>query len=191
MDDKRVGGACPAACRLDAPGVIRHRVAMPTLAQAAQDFLAQKRFAIVGVSRDSQQPANLNFRKLHDAGYEVFPVNPQATTIEGVPCFPNLKSIPGGVDAVLIYTPPQVTESVVRECADLGIVRVWIHRSIGGGSYSEAAERVARERGLALIPGGCPAMFLSPDFGHKCMRWVLNAFGRLPKDVPVPGSSSR
>jgi predicted CoA-binding protein len=155
---------------------------MATLAEAAKDFLAQKRLAVVGVSRDSRQPANFNFRKLRDAGYAVFPVNPQAKFVEGVPCFSNLKSI---------YTPPQATESVVRECADLGIARVWIHRSIGGGSYSAAAERVARERGLALIPGGCPAMFLSPDFGHKCMRWVLNAFGRLPKDVPVPGGSGR
>jgi hypothetical protein len=164
---------------------------MATLAEAAKDFLAQKRLAIVGVSRDSRQPANFNFRKLRAAGYEVFPVNPQAATVEGVPCFPELKSIPGGVDAVLIYTPPQATESVVRECADLGIVRVWIHRSIGGGSYSEAAERVARERGLALIPGGCPAMFCAPDIAHKCLRWVLNAFGRLPKDVPVPGGGGR
>jgi predicted CoA-binding protein len=164
---------------------------MSTLAEAAKDFLAQKRLAIVGVSRDSRQPANFNYRKLRDAGYEVFPVNPQATSIEGVPCFSNLKSIPGGVDAVLIYTPPQATESVVRECADLGIRRVWIHRSIGGGSYSEAAMRVARERGLALIPGGCPAMFCTPDVGHKCLRWVLNAFGRLPKDVPFHGGAGR
>ena len=172
-------------------GATRYRPAMATLAEAAKDFLAQKRIAVVGVSRDSRQPANFNFRKLRDAGYEVYPVNPQAASVEGVSCFSNLKSIPGGVDAVLIYTPPQATESVVRECADLGIVRVWMHRSIGGGSYSAAAERGARERGLALIPGGCPAMFLSPDIGHKCMRWVLNAFGRLPKDVPVPGGSSR
>jgi len=107
------------------------------------------------------------------------------------PCFSNLKSIPGSVDAVLLYRPPQATESVVRECADLGIVRVWIHRSIGGGSRSGTAERVAHERGLTLIPGGCPAMFCSPDIAHKCLRWVLNAFGRLPKDVPVPHGSSR
>jgi predicted CoA-binding protein len=164
---------------------------MPALADAAKDFLAQKRFAIVGVSRDSRQPANFNFRKLRAAGYEVFPVNPQATSVEGVPCFSDLKSIPGGVSAVLIYTPPQATESVVRECADLGIKRVWIHRSFGSGSYSEAAVRVARERGLALIPGGCPAMFCAPDVGHKCMRWVLNALGRLPKEVPVPDGAGR
>jgi len=58
---------------------------MATLAEAAKDFLAQKRLAIVGVSRDSRQPANFNFRKLRDADYEVFPVNPQAALIEGMP----------------------------------------------------------------------------------------------------------
>lgn len=169
---------------MDTSGEFRQLALMPSLAEAAKDFLAQKRIAIVGVSRGADQPANFNFRKLRDAGYQVFPVNPRAIAIEGVPCFPDLKSIPGGVDTVLIYTPPSATESVVCECADLGIQHVWIHRSIGAGSYSEAAERVGRERGLTLIPGGCPAMFCSPDLGHKCMRWVLDLFGRLPKNVP-------
>ncbi|MBI5380665.1 MAG: CoA-binding protein [Opitutae bacterium] len=162
---------------------------MPTLAQAAADFLAQKRLAIVGVSRRADQPANFNFRKLRVAGYTVFPVNPAAATVEGATCYPNLRAIPGGVDAVLIYTPPAATAAVVRECADLGIARVWIHRSLGGGSYSAEAEAVARERGLALIAGGCPAMFCAPvDVGHKCLRWLLTFAGRLPKEVAAPTS---
>jgi len=159
---------------------------MPALAEAAKEFIAQKRIAVVGVSRRSDQPANFNFRKLRDAGCTVFPVNPQATTLEACRCFPDLKSIPGGVDAVLIFTPPSATESVVRECADLGITRAWIHRGIGGGSYSDGAVRAAQERGVALIPGGCPAMFCSPDPFHRCLKWALNLFGRLPKDVPAP-----
>ena len=157
---------------------------MATLAEAARDFLAQKRIAVVGVSRDTKQPANFNFRKLRDAGHEVFPVNPRTPTAEGVACYPDLKSIPGGVDAVLVFTPAQAAESVVRECADLGIRHVWLHRSIGPSSSSDAAVQLGRERGLTVIPGGCPAMFGAPvDFGHQCIRWILALTGRLPKAV--------
>jgi len=157
---------------------------MATLAEAARDFLAQKRIAVVGVSRDTRQPANFNFRKLQQAGHVVFPVNPRASAVEGVACYPDLKAIPGGVDAVLVFTPAAAAASVVRECADLGIRHVWLHRSIGPSSSSDAAVQLGRECGLTVIPGGCPAMFGAPvDFGHKCIRWVLALTGSLPKTV--------
>jgi hypothetical protein len=157
---------------------------MATLAEAARDFLAQKRIAVAGVSRDPKQPANFNFRKLRDAGHEVFPVNPRASTVEGVACYPDLQSIPGGVDAVLVFTPAEAAEAVVRECADLGIRHVWLHRSLGPSSSSAEAVNLGRERGLTVIPGGCPAMFGQPvDLGHKCIRWMLAFSGRLPKSV--------
>lgn len=157
---------------------------MATLAEAARTFLAQPRIAVVGVSRQTHQPANCNFRKLRTAGHAVFPVNPQADTVEGETCYPTLAAIPGGVQAVLIFTPPAASEAVVREAAALGIRHVWLHRALGGGSHSPAAERAARELGLTLIPGGCPAMFGPPvDFGHQCLRWVLGTLGQLPTQI--------
>jgi predicted CoA-binding protein len=157
---------------------------MKTLTDAAREFLAQKRIAVVGVSREPKRAANFVFRKLRDTGHEVFPVNPAAAAVEGVPCFPNLKSIPGGVAAVVVFTPPHAAESVVRECVDLGIPRVWLHCSFGAGSASAAAVRVAHEAGLTLIPAGCPAMFCEPvDVAHKCFRWFLNFTGKLPAHV--------
>src|ERR1035437_1884252 len=102
---------------------------MPTLAEAVQDFLAQKRIAVVGVSRHFNQAANHVFKKLQRPGFEAFAVNPRASEIAGFVCYPDLKSIPGGVSAVVIATPPLAAESVVRECVELGISRVWFHRS--------------------------------------------------------------
>ena len=156
---------------------------MATLAEAATRFLEQRRIAVVGVSRDPKQPANANFRKLRDAGRTVFAVNPATPEAEGGPCYPDLRAIPGGVDAVLLYTPPAGTAGMVRECAELGIRHVWIHRSFGQGSWSAEAEEVAREHGLTLIPGGCPSMFCDPDPGHRCIRWMLALFGKLPKEI--------
>lgn len=157
---------------------------MSTLDEAVKDFLAQRRIAVAGVSRSGRSPANFIHRKLRDAGHEVFPVNPAAPEVEGVRCYPDLASIPGGVTAVVVMTPPAAAEGVVRECARLGIRRVWLHRSFGAGSASPAAVAAAREAQLTLIPAGCPAMFCEPvDLGHKCFRWCLKLGGRLPAHV--------
>jgi predicted CoA-binding protein len=155
---------------------------MPTLTEAVQDFLAQKRVAVVGVSRSSGEAANLVYRKLRGAGYQVFAVNPNAKEVEGDTCYPDLRSIPGGVGGVVIATPPQVTDQVVRECAEIGISRVWMHRSFGAGSVSHTAAEFCRQHNIAVIPGGCPMMFCKPvDVGHRCMRWMLKFTGGLPR----------
>ena len=157
---------------------------MTTLKNAVDDFLVQKRLAVAGVSRSGTEAANLVYRKLRDAGYQVFPVNPSAKEVEGATCYPDLKSIPGGVTGVVIATHPQVTDQLVRECADLGIPRIWMHRSFGTGSVSDAAVRFCQDHNLTVIPGGCPVMFCKPvDFGHKCMRWILGFTGGLPRRI--------
>jgi hypothetical protein len=157
---------------------------MPTLKEAVDDFLAQKRIAVAGVSRSGGEAANTVYRKLRGAGYQVFAVNPSADEVEGDTCYPNLKSIPGGVEAVVIATSPEVTESVVRDCAEQDISRVWMHRSFGKGSVSQAAADFCRDNNITVIPGGCPMMFCTPvDFGHRCMRWILNLTGGLPKQA--------
>ena len=157
---------------------------MPALKESVDDFLAQKRIAVLGVSRGGREAANTVYRKLRGAGYQVFAVNPNADEVEGDTCYPNLTSIPGGVEAVVIATSPEVTESVVRDCAEQGISRVWMHRSFGKGSVSQAAADFCRDNNITVIPGGCPMMFCAPvDFGHTCMRWILNLTGGLPKQT--------
>lgn len=154
---------------------------MSTLQERVDDFLAQKRIAVAGFSRDHNQPANAIYRKLRDTGHEVFATNPKTQKADGEPCYPDLASIPGGVDAVMISTPPAAGEEIVRQCAELGISRVWMHRSFGAGSVSQAAVDYCREHGISVIPGGCPMMFCQPvDIAHKCMRWFLGVTGKLP-----------
>ena len=157
---------------------------MPALKEAVDDFLGQKRIAVVGVSRSSGQAANLIYRTLRKANYEVFAVNPNAAEVEGDAAYPDLKSIPGGVSAVLIATTPAAAESIARDCAEQAISRVWMHRSFGEGSVSDKALDFCRANGITAIAGGCPLMFIpGADFGHRCMRWVLGLTGRLPKQV--------
>ena len=157
---------------------------MATLKDAVADFLAQKRIAVAGVSRSSNKAANMVYRTLRDRGYETFAVNPITDEVEGDTCYSDLKSIPGGVDAVLIATTPRVAESVVRDCASLGISRVWLHRSFGEGSVSDEATEYCRSHNIAVIAGGCPKMFVEgADLGHRCMRFALGLTGGLPKEA--------
>ena len=158
---------------------------MPKIKEAASAFLASKRVAITGVSRHPKDHGgNIVYRRLRERGYEVFAVNPNADEVEGDPCYHDLRSIPGGVDAVVIATRPEVAEETMRECADVGIGHVWMHRGPGSGSVSQAAADYGRERGIAVIDGGCPCMFdPTADLGHKAMRLVFTLSGNVPKRV--------
>lgn len=157
---------------------------MGDLQTAAREFLALERIAVVGVSRDSKQPANFIYRTLRDDAHFVVAVNPNADRVEGDPCYRDLRSIPGGVRGVVVVTKPEVAAAVVDDCAAAGVERVWLHRSFGAGSVSDAAIERCRHHGLAMIPGACPMMFRDPtDGGHKCMRWLLRFTGGLPKPL--------
>jgi predicted CoA-binding protein len=150
--------------------------------RAAEEFLAQKRIAVAGVSREpAAHGGNVVYRRLRERGYEVFAVNPNAETVEGDACYHDLASIPGGVDAVVIATNPRDTPSVVDDCRSLGVRRVWMHRSFGDGSVEDASVRAGRDAGMTVIAGGCPLMF-SPadDTIHRCIGWVVAHTGTRP-----------
>jgi predicted CoA-binding protein len=158
---------------------------MSTVKEAATNFLSCKRVAVTGVSRKPESHgSNVVYKRLRDRGYEVFAVNPNADTVEGDRSFHSVAEIPGGVDAVVIGTAPERAEATVRQCDDLGIKQVWMHRSFGGGSVCDGATVYGREHGMTVIDGGCPLM-LEPtaDLGHKVMRFVLTPTGKVPRQV--------
>ena len=145
------------------------------------EFLAGRRFAVAGVSRQPQQAANAIYRKLLSSGFEVIPVNPNTAEVEGVRCYPDLISIPGTIDGVVIATPPQAALDIVRQCGEKGVRQVWFHRSFGSGSVSSEAVQECKALGIEAIVGGCPLMYCEPvDTGHRCVRSVLRFFGKVP-----------
>jgi uncharacterized protein len=156
---------------------------MQTIETAATAFLANRRVAVTGVSRHPENHgSNAVYRRLRDRGYEVFAVNPNATTVEGDRAYPDVTSIPGGVEAVVIATRPAHALGTMRECVGLGINHVWMHRGAGPGSVSADATRLGREHGITVIDGGCPLMFgPTADFGHRVIRFVYS--GSVPKQV--------
>ena len=153
--------------------------------EATSEFLANKRVAVTGVSRHPKgHGSNVVYKRLRDRGYEVYAVNPNADEVEGDRCYHDLRSLPDGVDAVVIATRPEIAEETMRECAELGINHVWMHRGPGAGSVSKPAAGYGRQQGIAVIDGGCPCMFgQTADFGHKAMRVMLTMSGNVPKEV--------
>ncbi|HEX2411159.1 MAG TPA: CoA-binding protein [Solirubrobacteraceae bacterium] len=158
---------------------------MPSIKHAADEFLAKRRIAVTGVSRRPENHgSNVVYKRLRERGYEVFAVNPNADRVEGDRAYHDVRSIPGGVDAVVIATRPETAEETMRECADLGIKHVWMHRSFGAGSVSDTATEYGRERGITVIDGGCPCMFdPTADVGHKAMRFVFTLNRHVPRQV--------
>ncbi len=157
---------------------------MSDLDRAATDFLALQRVVVVGVSRSTDQAANLIYRKRKSSRRQVFAVNPSAEAVEGDRCYPDVASIPGGVEGAVIVTTPEVACAVIDDCAKAGIKRVWLHRAFGQGSVSQQAIDRCRQHGMLAIPGACPMMYCDPvDPGHKCMRFVLRLTGKLPQPL--------
>jgi predicted CoA-binding protein len=158
---------------------------MTGVKEAASQFLANKRIGVTGVSRNPQgHGSNAVYQRLRARGYTVFAINPNADQVEGDPCYPDLKSVPGGVEAVVIGTRPETAVDTMRECAELGINQVWMHRSFGTGSVSDAATEYGRQLGITVIDGGCPLMFdPTADLGHKAMRFLFTQTGKVPRRV--------
>lgn len=163
---------------------------MSKLDNLVEDFLAQKKIAVVGVSDKRETGCNLSYQKFKENGYQVYAVNPRIASFQGDACYPDLKSIPEKVDAVFILANPKVTEQIVSQCVELGIKHVWMHCMMGTKpglvksmtSVSPSAVDVCKANGIAVIPGSCPNQFLKPDGGHKMMRGLWRMFGYMKID---------
>ena len=150
--------------------------------ETIQDFLAQKRIAMVGISRGPASFSVKLFEELCRRGYDVVPVNPRAREISGRKCFARVQDIEPPVEAALLMTSPEVTDTVVNDCAEAGIHRVWMHRAGGKGAVSIKAVQYCRDRGIRVIPGECPLMFL-PQSGtvHRLHGVIRKLTGRYPR----------
>ncbi len=146
-----------------------------------QDFLAQKRIAVVGVSHDPKDFSRMLLRTLRGRGYDAVAVNPTLESAEDAPCFAHLADVEPPVEGVLLMTSPTVTDAVVQECAKLHIPRVWMYRAAGDGAVSPQAVEFCHDHGIAVVPGECPYMFLPGEhWGHRLHGLVKKIFGGYP-----------
>lgn len=116
-----------------------------------KEFMAQKRFAIVGATNNTKKYGYEIFKNLRSRGYEVYPVNPRLKELEGIKCYPSLADIPVKVDVVDFVVPPEVTETTLKECKRLGLDYIWLQP----GSESEAAIAFCHENNLKVVHDVC------------------------------------
>ena len=150
--------------------------------ETIKDFLAQKRIAVVGVSRNPKDFNNSLFRDLRAAGYDAVPVNPLVKEVDGLRCFDRVQAIAPPVDGVLIMTRPDVTASIVRDCLEAGVKRVWMYRAAGPGAVSQSATEFCEKNGIRVVAGRCPYMFLpNTAWFHRLHGFLVKLAGKYPK----------
>ena len=147
-----------------------------------EDFLSQDRIAVVGVSRNPKDFSRTLLRELRTRGYDVIPVNPEMEELEGEPCFAHVQDIQPAPGAAILMTCPEVTQQVVHECAQAGVSKVWMYRAgTTGGSVSEDAIHFCESKGMSVVPGECPLMFLpATGWWHRLHGFVRKITGRYP-----------
>ena len=155
---------------------------MSTTIRQIDDFLALKRIAVVGVSRNPKEISYTLWQELRQRRYDAVPVNPSATEIDGMPCYASVAGIEPPVDGALIVTTAAVAEQVLEECAAAGIRKVWLYGGLGGGATNPATIATADRLGLEAVSGLCPYMFLpgTPAF-HAMHAWGKKLTGSYPK----------
>ena len=146
-------------------------------------FLGLKRLAAIGVSRNPQDFTRSLFKELKRRGYDLAPVHPDAAEIDGVRCYRHVGDIAPPVDGALLLTRPAVTEQVVRECAAAGIRAIWMYRATGAGAVNSQALEFCEARGIDVVAGECPFMFLpETQWIHRAHGYCRKLMGRYPRN---------
>ncbi len=156
--------------------------AATTSLKQISEFFALKRLAMVGVSRDPKDFSRTLFAEFKKRGYDIVPVNPNLSDLDGQRCYARVQDIQPRVDGVLVVTPSRATDQVVRDCAEAGVTRVWLHRGEGIGSVSDQAVAFCQEHGIDVVVGQCPFMFLpGTPFFHRVHGFAKKVTGSYPK----------
>jgi predicted CoA-binding protein len=146
-------------------------------AKSIEDFLALDKYAVVGVSKNKRKFGYIVFENMKKKGYDVYPINPKEDEILECTCYPDIKSLPEKVDGIIIVTPPEVTDKIVKEALEAGIENIWIQPQ----AESKAIMEFAEKNSYNIICKQCMLMHSQPRGIHKLHKNINKLFGTLPK----------
>jgi len=139
-------------------------------------FVSSKRIAIVGMSRSGKKFGNIAAQELMKKGYEIYPVHREADEIDGLACYPSLKSLNGKIDAVWISTSPKNVPELLEEASLIGLKNVWLQQ----GAWSKDVQKVIEQLNLPVVSNKCIMMYAPPVKSmHKFHRTIKGIFGQL------------
>lgn len=112
--------------------------------EALDSILMPKSIAVVGASKDPFKWGNMLLSAIKKGGFEgkLHPINPRETEIEGLPCYPSVKDVPGNVDMAIIVVPARITPSIFSDLVD---------KDIKGGVIITSGFGESGEEGRQLI----------------------------------------
>jgi predicted CoA-binding protein len=140
----------------------------------ATEFVESKTVAIAGVSRNKKKFGNYVFRNLKEKGYQVLPINPNATEIEGVSCYADVTALPADITHLIVMTPKNETLSVVEAAVNKGIKNIWVQQS----SETKEVMDFAADKKQNFIFKKCIMMYAEPKGMHKFHRFMNDLFGK-------------
>jgi predicted CoA-binding protein len=142
-----------------------------------EEFLAPKRFAFIGLSRDPKKFSRSAFKELKAKGFDMFPVNPNLDEIDGTRCYKELSELPDNVKHALFMTPKENTAGAVENAIHHGFTHLWIQQ----GSETKEALEIASQNGVKLVSKTCILMHGNPSGIHKFHGFIMKLFGGFPK----------
>lgn len=141
-------------------------------------ILAQKHIAVAGVSRNTKKFGYIVYDHLKKHGYQVYPLNPNLTEVDGNPCYASVSALPPLVTALVTVTKPEVTRMLVKDAATKGINLVWLQQ----GSEDSLVMEAIRDAELSTVSKRCIMMFVEPVKSiHGFHRFIMKMFGKYPK----------
>lgn len=147
-----------------------------------KQFVEDKNLALIGVSKDPHKFGNALLKELSKIGYTIYPVHPELKIVEGNQCYPSLDELPAKVQNLLLVVQPKATEEIITQIDPSKIKRVWMHKGIGNGSSSAKAIQQSRDKGIEVVYGFCPLMFLAGKGAHRFHLWIRSTFGTTPPE---------
>jgi predicted CoA-binding protein len=140
-----------------------------------EDFVHQKKIAVVGVSRQTKKFGSYVFKELSNKGYDVYAVNPHLEKFENHTCYKTLRDIPEQIDGAILVVKPEETDAIVRDAAAVGVPRVWFQQ----GSVSLSAVKYCEENSIKVVADKCILMFVPPVSSiHRFHRFIWSIFHR-------------
>ena len=136
------------------------------------EFIETKTYAIAGVSRDRKKFGNYVFRKLTEKGYQLYPINPNATEIDGSACYADISALPADVTHLVVITPKNQTLQVVEAAVNRGIQNIWVQQS----AETREVMDFARDKANNFIFKKCIMMYAEPKGMHKFHRFINDLF---------------
>ncbi len=146
--------------------------------------------AVVGASREPNRIGHEIVRNLVDGGFTgpVYPVNPKASVVHSMHCFPKVSAIPGPVDLAVITVPAPLVLAAARDCARKGVKALVVitagFSEVGGEGAKRQEElmKVCRRAGIRVVGPNCMGVVNTDP------RWSMNA--SFAASTPEPGGAA-